>query len=150
MALMPRSQNARGRGRSKADAPHPVDIHVGMRVRERRIGLGIGQERLARELGITFQQVQKYESGANRVSASRLFRIAKVLQVKPSFLFEGYEGGRGGRRFAAPPAEEADADHMRRQEAIELVKGFWSIQDPVLRDNLMRLARSFAARGKLK
>ena len=150
MALTLRSQNPRGRGRSKADAPHPIDTHVGMRVRERRVELGIGQERLARELGITFQQVQKYESGANRVSASRLFRIAKILQVKPPFFFEGYEGGQGRREFALPPAEAADADPMRRRETIELVKAFWSIENPVLRDNLMRLTRSFAADGKFK
>ena len=142
---MPRSQKPRGRGRRKSETPHPIDIHVGMRVRERRAEIGISQERLAAELRLTFQQVQKYERAANRISASRLYQIAKFLDVKPPFFFEGYQE-RGG---AEPPEEAIDFDPMRRREAIELVQAFLSIKDPVLRDNLMRLARSFAAGGKL-
>lgn len=121
-----------------------------MRVRERRTELGVSQERLAAELGLTFQQVQKYERAANRISASRLYHMAKILDVKPPYFFEGFQE-RGGRRgFAEPPAASFDIDPMRRREAIELVRAFRSIKDPELRDSLMRLARSFAAGGKLK
>src|SRR6202035_643880 len=89
-ALMPRSAKPGGRGRRKADTPHPVDVHVGARVRLRRIELGISQEKLAAELGVTFQQVYKYERAANRISASRLFQIGKVLGVRVPFFYEGY------------------------------------------------------------
>jgi transcriptional regulator with XRE-family HTH domain len=103
-----------------------------------------------RELGITFQQVQKYENAANRISASRLFHIAKILQVTPSYFFDGYRDAGAGRGVAAPPREASDADLLHRPEAMELVRAFWSIADSALRDNLVRLARSLAAGGKLK
>src|ERR1043166_978283 len=86
---MPRSRGPGGRGRRKADAPHPVDIYVGARVRERRTELGISQEKLAEALGLTFQQVQKYERAANRVSASKLFEIARALDTSVGYFYEG-------------------------------------------------------------
>src|SRR5437762_8757468 len=86
---MPRSRRPGGRGRRKADAPHPVDIYVGARVKERRTELGISQEKLAEALGLTFQQVQKYERAANRVSASKLFEIARALETSVSYFYEG-------------------------------------------------------------
>ena len=73
-------------------SPHPIDLHVGRRIRERRKALGVSQERLAEELGLTFQQVQKYERGANRVSSSKLWQIAGALHVSLSSFFEGLEG----------------------------------------------------------
>jgi transcriptional regulator with XRE-family HTH domain len=147
---MPRSQRPRGRGRRKAETPHPIDVHVGMRVRERRAELGISQERLAAELGLTFQQVQKYERAANRISASRLYHMSKVLDVKPAFFYDGYQEAEAHRGFAEPPAETFDFNPMRRREAIELIKAFWSIEKPELRATLLRLARSFAEGGKLE
>ena len=147
---MSRSATPGGRGRRQAGTPDPVDVYVGKRVRERRTELGMSQERLAAELGVTFQQVQKYERAANRISASRLHHLAKVLDVKPPFFYEGYRETDGRRGLAEPPAEAFDFDPMRRREAIELVRAFLSIKDPGLRDNLMRLARSFAEGGKLK
>ena len=146
---MPTSQRRRGRPRGKTETPHPIDVHVGKRVRARRNELGIGQERLAAELGITFQQVQKYENAANRISASRLFHIAKILHRTPPYFFEGYGDAEAGRGVAAPPPEASDADLLHRPEAIELVRAFWSIEDSALRDSLVRLARSLAAGGKL-
>jgi transcriptional regulator with XRE-family HTH domain len=147
---MPTSQRRRGRPRGKTEKPHPIDIHVGKRVRERRNELGTGQEGLAAELGITFQQVQKYENAANRISASRLFHIAKILHLTPSYFFDGYGVAGAGRGGAAPPPEASDADLLHRPEAMELVRAFWSIEDSALRDNLVRLARSLAAGGTLK
>lgn len=72
--------------------PHPVDIHVGKRVKEIRTVRGLTQSNVAEHLGISFQQLQKYETGANRVSASRMFELSKLLNVSPSFFFEGLEG----------------------------------------------------------
>ncbi|MCK4712057.1 MAG: helix-turn-helix transcriptional regulator [Marinosulfonomonas sp.] len=72
--------------------PHPVDIHVGKRIKEIRTVRGFTQSNVAEHLGISFQQLQKYETGANRVSASRMFELSKLLQVSPSFFFEGLEG----------------------------------------------------------
>ena len=147
---MPRSQRPRGRGRRKTGTPDPVDIYVGMRVRERRSELGISQEKLAAELGLTFQQIQKYERAANRISASRLHHMAKVLNVKPPYFFEGFQekGGRPG--LAEPPAETFASDLMRRPEATELIRAFWSIENPGLRQTLLKLAQDLAAGGKLQ
>jgi transcriptional regulator with XRE-family HTH domain len=72
--------------------PHPVDIHVGQRIKEIRTVRGLTQSNVAEQLGISFQQLQKYETGANRVSASRMFELSKLLKVSPSFFFEGLEG----------------------------------------------------------
>src|ERR1700722_17580122 len=91
-ALMPGSTRRREeRGRRNADTPHPVDVHIGARVRLRRIELGITQAKLAAELGLTIQQVYKYERATNRISASRLFRIGKALGVNVASFYEGYE-----------------------------------------------------------
>src|SRR6476660_10166011 len=96
--------NSRRRGRRRKEGgPHPVDIHVGARVKKRRTELGISQEKLAEALGLTFQQVQKYERAANRISASRLYRIGMTLGVDVPFFFEGHEAG-AGSGFAEPPA----------------------------------------------
>ena len=74
---------------ASAAAPHPVDVHVGQRLRQRRVAVGLTQDRLAKSVGITFQQVQKYERGTNRIVASRLYELAKVLQVSVEYFFEG-------------------------------------------------------------
>src|SRR5258707_12857077 len=90
-------------------APNPIDKHVGSRVRMRRIMLGMSQEKLGGALGLTFQQIQKYEKGTNRVGASRLQQIADVLQIHVSFMFEGApSGGAGGLSEAASPAYVSD------------------------------------------
>ncbi len=81
--------------RKSFDNPHPVDVHVGQRARERRILLGMSQSKLAQALGITFQQVQKYEKGTNRIGSSRLFDISEALSVPIPYFFEGYSGKSG-------------------------------------------------------
>src|SRR6186713_954725 len=101
----------RRRGRPPAGKPNPVDIHVGQRIRLRRTLLGMSQEKLGEALGLTFQQVQKYERGANRVGASRIQQISGILQVPVSFLFEGGPSGAiNGNGFAegASPAYVSD------------------------------------------
>ena len=149
-ALMPRSTRREGRGRRKADTPHPVDIHVGSRVRLRRIELGINQTKLAAELGLTFQQVQKYERATNRISASRLFHIGKVVGVKVAFFYEGYSDAGAPSGFAEPPAEAFQSDLLQRRDTIELCNAFYAIDDAALRRRLLDLAKTLATGGEPK
>src|SRR5947207_6027813 len=122
------SQPPRRRGRHRADKPNPIDVQVGSRVRLRRNMLGLSQEKLGAEVGLTFQQVQKYEAGTNRVSASRLHDLSRVLDVPVSFFFDDVDPVRapaipGG--FGEPPTAEAVAfDPFRRPETIELVEAY--------------------------
>ncbi len=124
--------------------PNPVDVHVGARVRFRRTMMGTSQEKLGEALGVTFQQVQKYEKGTNRVGASRLQKIAEVLQVPVAFFFEGYQGE------AAQPAglREAETefvhDYPVSAESIQLNRAFGKIQDPKVRRRILELVRSLA------
>ncbi|MBQ8660715.1 MAG: helix-turn-helix transcriptional regulator [Alphaproteobacteria bacterium] len=127
------------RGRTPLGEPNPIDVHVGNRIRLRRTLLGMSQERLASLLGLTFQQVQKYERGMNRVGASRLWDISKVLEAPISFFYEDMDkvvANQSPRMFSAvesaPSAlqeDEADyiSDPMQKQETIELVKAYYKI-----------------------
>lgn len=127
------------RGRTPQGEPNPVDVHVGNRIRLRRTLLGLSQEKLASLLGLTFQQVQKYERGMNRVGASRLWDIGKVLEVPIGFFYEDMDkevANQSPRMFSIPdgtPAELAeeetsvDLDPMHRKETIELVKAYYKI-----------------------
>ena len=143
--------NSRGPGRRKSGAPHPIDVHVGSRVRLRRQMLGMSQERLGTELGLTFQQVQKYERGANRIGASRLWQLSRVLDVLPEFFYDTTDPVRapampGG--FAEPPADAFDADPLRKRETIELVEAYHAIPDSIVRRRLFELARALAAESE--
>ena len=113
--------------------PRSVDVHVGQRIRQRRWMLGVTQQQLADRVGIKFQQVQKYETGANRVSSSRLWDIAAVLQVPVAFFFEGLEG-------QAPDTGEARGDILTDKEAMELVRSYYAIPE-AQRRRLFDLAR---------
>ena len=137
-------------GRRKADKPDPVDVQVGARVRLRRNMLGMSQERLGEKLGLTFQQVQKYERGANRIGASRLYELSRVLDVPVAFFFDDVDPVRapaipGG--FAEPPAEAFESDPLRRRETVELVRAYYGIGDAALRRRLFDLAKALAAGG---
>jgi transcriptional regulator with XRE-family HTH domain len=101
-------------------SPNPVDLHVGARVRMRRKLLGVSQERLAGALGLTFQQVQKYERGANRISASKLFEIARFLDVAPAYFFEGLSLEARGKGQKAAPAEQSLHEFLMTPEGVEL------------------------------
>jgi transcriptional regulator with XRE-family HTH domain len=147
---MPRSAKPGGRGRRKADAPHPVDLHVGSRVRSRRAELGMSQEKLASELGLTFQQVQKYERAANRISASRLYYMSQVLGVDVPYFYEGYAELGGISGFAESPAATFESDLLQRRETVELVDAFYRIENQTLRRQMLGLAKSFAAGGEPK
>jgi len=139
-------QQIRRPGRQKGDKPNPIDVHVGSRVRLRRNMLGLSQEKLGEAIGLTFQQVQKYERGANRIGASRLHDLSRVLDVPVSFFFDDMDPVRapaiGG--FAEPAAEAFDSDPLRRRETVELVSAYYRIEDPALRRRLFELARALA------
>jgi transcriptional regulator with XRE-family HTH domain len=139
-ALMPRSARREGRGRLKADTPHPVDIHVGSRVRLRRIELGINQKKLAAELGLTFQQVQKYEGGANRVSASRLSAMADILSVPISYFF----GDLRPDDAEISPEDRQWREYLQRPETIEFIRLYYAIPDPKIRRQFLDMAKTVA------
>lgn len=114
---------------------HPVDVHVGKRIRQRRWLTGMTQQQLAEQVGIKFQQIQKYETGANRVSASRLWDIADTLEVPVSFFFEGLE-----TEESSEPSGKVPADLMGDKEALDLVRSYYSIPENQRR-RLFELAR---------
>lgn len=113
---------------------HPVDVHVGKRIRHRRWLVGMTQQQLAESVGIKFQQIQKYETGANRVSASRLWDIADALEVPVSFFFEGLN------EDEAKSATMVPADIMADKEALDLVRSYYAIPE-AQRRRLFELAR---------
>lgn len=117
--------------------PHPVDVHVGKRIRHRRWMVGITQQQLAEAVGIKFQQIQKYETGANRVSASRLWDIADALDVDVSFFFEGLESENVAQEDTG---ESMPADLLADKEALDLVRSYYAIPENQRR-RLFELAR---------
>lgn len=134
-------------GRPRIDKPHPIDVHVGGRVRLRRTLLGMSQERLGDAIGLTFQQVQKYERGANRIGASRLYDLSRVLDVPVSFFFDD------------APAEETpvdafpgvredpagfESDPLTKRETLELVRSYYRVTDPLVRKRIFELVKSIA------
>jgi transcriptional regulator with XRE-family HTH domain len=122
----------------------PLDAHVGDRVRTRRLLLGMSQTELAKAIGITFQQVQKYEKGANRIGASRLQQIADVLQVSISFFFEKWSPS-GSASSPSPDAGMRDITRaLATADGIELMKAFVKIQEKDVRHRLVQLARAIA------
>lgn len=150
-------------------APGPMDVHIGQRIRLRRTLMGLSQEKLGEALGLTFQQVQKYERGANRVSATRLFEMARLMNVPVGFFYDGLPEGlpgdtaaEGGAifsstmgfaepagRFGGPPPKRAetpmeDAALFTRKETIELVRAFHRIPDEAVRRRVLDLVCSMA------
>lgn len=129
------------------DGPDPVDIHVGHRLRQRRTLLGMSQEKLAEAFGVSFQQVQKYERGANRISASRLHLLSKILDVPITYFFEGLPQKLPERRPLADIPESETKDQMTSRETLELVRAYYKIEDPVIRKRIVELARSLSRDG---
>lgn len=138
-------------GRQKVSKPNPVDIHVGGRIRLRRTLLGLSQEKLAQGLGLTFQQIQKYERGANRVGASRLYQLAQVLDVPVAFFFDDMPASGGGLKdgptdgLGEGAAEPFEGNPMARRETLELVRAYYRIEDPQVRRKLFDLAKSLGS-----
>jgi transcriptional regulator with XRE-family HTH domain len=128
--------------------PNPVDLHVGARIRLRRRMQGVSQEKLADALGLTFQQVQKYERGANRVSASKLYEIAAALRAPVAYFFDGLADPTGdeldGVRVAAASEESTVHSFLMTPEGLELAKLFPNIAPGQVRRRLLELVRSLA------
>jgi transcriptional regulator with XRE-family HTH domain len=122
---------------------HPTDKHVGTRVRHRRMALGLSQSDLGRVLGLTFQQVQKYEKGTNRISASRLQVIAETLQVEVPFFFKGLKGGSP----SVSPAPDFLAPFVSSADGQALAKAFTKISDVRVRRAIVALVRAMADGG---
>jgi len=130
--------------------PNPIDVHVGGRIRLRRTLLGMSQEKLGEAIGLTFQQVQKYERGANRVGSSRLFDLSRVLDVPVSYFFDEMAPGVQEKSpsklmgLATPPAVDYEPDPMARRETLELVRAYYKIVDPAVRKRVFELTKSLA------
>ncbi|MAF96091.1 MAG: transcriptional regulator [Rhodospirillaceae bacterium] len=130
--------------------PNPVDIHVGGRVRLRRTLLGLSQEKLGDAVGLTFQQIQKYERGANRIGASRLFQLSRILDVPISFFFDDIPAGlrttEGQVAMGLREQEQRtiEPDPLARRETLELVRAYYRISDPKVRKRLFELTKSLA------
>jgi transcriptional regulator with XRE-family HTH domain len=128
-------------------APNPVDKYVGSRVRMRRIMLGMSQEKLGEALGLTFQQVQKYEKGTNRVGASRLQQISEILQVPVSFLFDGGPSGiANSENFGEGSSPSYISDFLATSEGLALTRAFTRIPDSKLRRSIVELVEQIAER----
>jgi transcriptional regulator with XRE-family HTH domain len=126
--------------------PSPVDVHVGSRLRLRRTLLGLSQAALGDRVGLTFQQIQKYERGANRVSASRLWEFSNVLDVPVSFFFDDMPGDAGlGMPAGGLAADGHDAEVMHRQETMELVRAYYGVRDPLVRKRLYDIFKALGA-----
>ena len=130
------------------DGPHPVDIHVGARIRMRRPLLGMSQEKLGEALVLTFQQVQKYESGANRVSASRLHEISRILDVPIAWFFEDMDAETAAATSRVQPGKRAawqsptaDIDPLAKRESLQLVRAYYRIADPGVRTGVFELTK---------
>jgi transcriptional regulator with XRE-family HTH domain len=126
-------------------APNPIDRHVGSRVRMRRMMLGMSQEKLGDALDLTFQQVQKYEKGTNRIGASRLQSIAHILQVPVAFFFEGAPSGAAhSDGLAEAPSPAYISDFLASSEGLALTKAFMRIKDPKVRRRVVDLVEAIA------
>lgn len=146
--------NDSSNNRISVNQPNPVDVYVGGRLRFRRILLGISQKQMAANLGITFQQVQKYENGINRISASRLWDISKVLRIPVEFFFSGMDEtvenqspmqkGMAEREETLGDAHKID-DPMQKQETIKLIKAFSHISNEKLSHKLLELMVEMSA-----
>ena len=133
-------------GQVAKKVPNPIDRHVGSRVRMRRMMLGMSQEKLGDALGLTFQQVQKYEKGANRIGASRLQQISQILQVPVSFFFEGAPSQRSDRAegFGEAPSPAYVSDFLATSDGLALTKAFVRIKDAKLRRRIVDLVEQIA------
>ncbi|MFZ5619252.1 MAG: helix-turn-helix domain-containing protein [Pseudomonadota bacterium] len=122
---------------------HPIDLHVGNRVRQRRRLLGMTQQKLADAVRIRFQQIQKYESGANRISASRLWTLSKALDVPISYFFDGVEDSAYGKETNGDHAINAPIDVFQNKDTIALVRAFYTMNDEPRR-RLLDLAKAMS------
>ncbi len=124
--------------------PDPIDIHVGSRVRLRRTLLGMSQEKLGRALGLTFQQIQKYERGANRIGSSRLYKLSRIMDVPVSFFFEEMpdETASRARALREKTGETFKTEQLSKRETLELVRAYYRIENPKVRKRIFELVKA--------
>lgn len=138
----------RRKQRKTRGKPTYIDVHVGQRVRQRRTLLGYSQERLADALNLTFQQVQKYERGANRVGAGRLYELSHALDVPVNYFFEDLpdapDGDQSGPAMQEAAQKQYDADPMAQRETLLLVRAYYDINDPTIRRRVLDLIRAMS------
>ncbi len=146
---MPKPSRVRRRAKKQTSrGPNPIDIHVGARVRLRRNQLGLTLMTLAKAVGVTYQQLQKYERGVNRIGASRLFNLSRVLDVPISFFFEDLSpaaaggGRRRARGLSEAPAAVLEPDSLSKRETVELIRAYYRVTDPGLRKRVLDLLQA--------
>lgn len=127
----------------KKTKPEPVDVHVGSRVRLRRTLLGMSQDKLGKALSLTFQQIQKYERGANRIGSSRLYKLSQILDVPVSFFFDDMPAEVTGKAMgmAEGGKQTFEVGQLSRRETLELVRAYYKIKDPAVRKKLLEMVR---------
>lgn len=128
-------------------SPNPVDIHVGGRVRLQRTLLGLSQEKLGESVGLTFQQIQKYERGANRIGASRLHEFSQILDVPVSFFFDGFDQDllkKSSKKSKAKNNGTEGEDYLQKRETLELVRAYYRIPDALVRKRLFDTIKALA------
>lgn len=139
---------------ARTGLPNPVDIHVGARMRARRLLLGLSQEKLGELIGLSFQQVQKYEHGTNRLSASRLYDLSTVMGVPIQYFFDDMPSDvssssprlRVGITDLPEPVNTSEADPMSKAETFDLVRSYYNIEDPAVRRGVLDLCRAAGKR----
>lgn len=124
--------------------PEPVDVHVGSRVRLRRTLLGMSQDKLGKALSLTFQQVQKYERGANRIGSSRLYKLSQILDVPVSFFFDDMPAEVTGKAtgMAEGGKQTFEVGQLSRRETLELVRAYYKIKDPLVRKKIFEMVKA--------
>ncbi len=129
-----------------AKKPNPIDIHVGSRVRLRRMLLSMSQEKLGDQMGLTFQQIQKYEKGTNRIGASRLYHISQILDVPVQFFFDDapLSVNQGADGMSEPKMENFLYEFISTRDGLELIRAFVSIADPKVRKRVVDLVRTLS------
>jgi len=131
--------------------PDPVDVHVGSRVRLRRTLLGMSQEKLGKALKLTFQQIQKYERGANRIGSSRLYQLSRILDVPVSFFFDDMTAEVANRSegMAEEGSQNFEVGQLSRRETLELVRAYYKITDPAIRKKLFEMVKAMGNSAQL-
>lgn len=148
---MANKQKRKSSGRMASKGfPNPIDVHVGKRIRVRRTILGLSQTALGEQMGITFQQIQKYERGTNRVSSSRLFDLTRILGVTLAYFFDEIgddvaKQSPGALQGRAPKAVDLEQDPAAKRETLELVRAYYRIPDQGVRQKLTNMIRAIAA-----
>ena len=135
--------------KTSSRGPNPIDIHVGSRIRLRRQLMKMSQEKLGDELGVTFQQVQEYERGANRVGASRLYRLSRVLEVPVQFFFEGLNDQTAITAMADNDQTPIVYDFIQSSDGVSLAESFSRIKDSKVRRRVLELVRTLANEQEL-